>query len=360
MASLVTIRDDVKIFESEDLSYNFNLKNGFTQVWGKTKEEDPEYSKYGPLIADIEITDICEGINGSLCNYCYKSNTKQGSNMSFETFKKIIKKLNTKGQLQQVAFGLGAEATENPELWDMCKWLRSKFIIPNGTVANVSKDTAYKIATNFGAVAVSAHLSEDSKKGFDVLAKNCLQFAPYIVAHHQGKKGITLAQLNIHFVIMEQTYEECKKLFKLLRSDPHFMAVNAVVLLGLKKCGRAEKGNFDRISDKHFKELVDIALDQKIGIGFDSCDCNRFLFSVKDRPNFKELEQMSEACESRLFSIYLNKEGKVFPCSFLENNQTGFDILNSNNFLEEYWNNDSDGWRKILINNNRSCPVYDV
>jgi hypothetical protein len=274
--------------------------------------------------------------------------------MSFETFKKVIKKINTNGQLQQVAFGLGATADENPELWDMCKWLRSKFIIPNGTVANVSKETAKKIATNFGAVAISYH------NDFEVLAKNCLQFAPYIIAHHKGKEEITLAQLNIHFVIMEETFEDCKKLFTLLKSDPRFLAVNAVVLLGLKKCGRAENGNFNKITDEHFKELVDIAFDKKIGIGFDSCSCNKFLNSIKDREDYSKLEQLAEPCESKLFSIYLNQNAEIFPCSFNEKNRKGFNILDDNNFLNDYWNNDSDEWRKSLINSERSCPVYDV
>lgn len=95
--------------------------------------------------------------NKILVHNCYKSNTLTGKNMSLETFKKIVNNLNKNKLLTQVAFGLGATAEENPELWDMCRWLRSEGIVPNGTVANISEETASKIASLFGACAVSIH-----------------------------------------------------------------------------------------------------------------------------------------------------------------------------------------------------------
>jgi MoaA/NifB/PqqE/SkfB family radical SAM enzyme len=351
----VFVENGIKKFRSNNVNYNFNLDSGYTEVWGETQDDNPVFSPYGSFIADIEITTECSGIKGKLCPYCYKSNTSCGNNMSFETFQKIINKINVNGQLQQVAFGLGSSAEENPDLWKMCDWLRSQNIIPNGTIADVSLETTKKIGTHFGAVAISYH------NDFEVLAQNCLQFAPFIkFRNSNGNHFGTLRQLNIHFVIMEETFEECKKLFGLLKSDKRFMAVNAVVLLGLKKCGRAENGNFHRISDEHFQELVDIAFEENIGIGFDSCDANRFSNAVQDRDDFDKLEQLIEPCESKLFSIYLNYEGKVFPCSFNEKNRNGFEVLKSNNFLEDYWNNDSDGWRDSLKNSGRSCPVYEV
>jgi MoaA/NifB/PqqE/SkfB family radical SAM enzyme len=356
MPSLVTIRDDWKIFESEDVSYRFNLRNGYTEVWGKNKDEDPLHSKYGPFIADIEIATSCSGINGKLCEYCYKSNTPNGENLSFENFKKIIKKINKNGQLQQVAFGLDAAATANPELWDMCDWLRSKYIVPNGTVADVSKETAMKIATHFGAVAVSWH------NDFEVLAKNCARFAPTIVAHHSGNKNVTLSQLNIHFVIMEETFEDCKKLFKMVKSDPRFLALNAIVLLGLKKCGRAEKNNFNSITDEHFKELVDIAFEEKIGIGFDSCSCSRFISSIKDRPDFEELKQVSEPCESfGLFSSYINVKGNYYSCSFSEKIEEPMSVLNCDDFIEDIWYSKVvQKRREQSIKRGRTCPYYEI
>jgi hypothetical protein len=349
----VFVENGIKKLRSKVLNYDFNLENGFTKVWGETEEDNPEYSPFGCLIADIEITEKCAGIGkeGILCPYCYKSNTHDGKSMSFETFKKVVSKINTNGQLQQVAFGLGAQATENPELWDMCKWLRQNNIIPNGTVADVIENSAViNIAKYFGAVAVSYH------NDFEILANNVLKFSPAIF----NKEKYTLRQINIHFVIMEETFEDCKKLFKMVKEDKRFLCLNAIVLLGLKKCGRAENGNFHRLTDEHFKELVNLSFENKIGIGFDSCSCNRFLSAVKDFPNYKELEELSEPCESKLYSQYINTEGKAYYCSFNEKNREGFDLLADNDFISDYWNNNSDNWREMLKNSNRSCPVYEV
>jgi len=171
-----------------------------------------------------------------------------------------------------------------------------------------------------------------------------------------------LKQVNIHFVIYEENYEECLELFHKVQKDRRFAGLNAIVLLALKKCGRAKEGGYNRISDEHFKSLVDYALEHKIGIGFDSCSCNRFVETVKDYYNAETLIKMSEPCESLLFSQYINVNGIAYPCSFNEHLEKGFDVVNCKDFLTEYWNSDSghNGWRIKLLNNNRLCPSYDI
>jgi hypothetical protein len=79
-----------KVVVGEDYNYTFNKTNGDFKRWGKTYEEDPKFSPIGPEILDIEITTICNGINGKLCRECYKSNTPKGHNMSFDTFKDVL------------------------------------------------------------------------------------------------------------------------------------------------------------------------------------------------------------------------------------------------------------------------------
>jgi len=95
-----------KIFVSPEYNYVFNKLNGNMMSWGKTPDEDPDVCPYGPVIADIEISTICHGINGTPCSFCYKSNTAKGENMSFETFKKIFDILPK--TLNQIAFGVGS------------------------------------------------------------------------------------------------------------------------------------------------------------------------------------------------------------------------------------------------------------
>jgi len=83
-----------KIVRSKKYNYQFNKETGFFARWGKTKKDDPQMAPT-PEILDIEVTTKCTGITtpdgkNHLCKFCYKSNTPDGNNMLFETFKKIL------------------------------------------------------------------------------------------------------------------------------------------------------------------------------------------------------------------------------------------------------------------------------
>ena len=83
--------DKTKIVKSEDYNSVFNKQTGFFARWGKTKEEDPQFSKY-PEIADIEISS---GKCHNNCPFCYKANTKRGllHNMTLQEFRFIFHKI---------------------------------------------------------------------------------------------------------------------------------------------------------------------------------------------------------------------------------------------------------------------------
>ena len=61
-------------------SVNFNhvldKRNGLSLTWGKNKKDDPNFCPFGPLIADIEITTICNGPEGTPCSFCFPGDTK--------------------------------------------------------------------------------------------------------------------------------------------------------------------------------------------------------------------------------------------------------------------------------------------
>lgn len=84
--------DDYKRVESPNYTYNFNKKTGLFFRVGKTRDDDPDWSSFGPEIADIEIGTICH----QGCEFCYKSNTAIGKNMDLQTFKKVLDKLINK------------------------------------------------------------------------------------------------------------------------------------------------------------------------------------------------------------------------------------------------------------------------
>jgi len=105
---------------------------------------------------------MCKGPGGNLCPHCYKSNTRDGHYMSFETFKRVFKQIPD--TLTQIAFGTDADLLLNPDIWKIMEYTRKQGIIPNVTVADITKETAQKLANVCGAVSVSWYGIHTSKE----------------------------------------------------------------------------------------------------------------------------------------------------------------------------------------------------
>jgi sulfatase maturation enzyme AslB (radical SAM superfamily) len=321
------------------------MKNGFFQRWGKTLADDPKYSPFGPEIADIEITSICN----YGCDYCYKSNTSKGTNMSLDTFSMIIDKLpNT---MTQVAFGADAGAETNPDLWAMADYCRSKKIVPNITVADVSDETAVKLSQVMGAVAVSFH------GDFDTCYNNIKKLT-----------DLGMTQINAHFVIHENSFEEALRFLSDMKSDSRLEKMYAIVFLSIKQKGRAQTG-FQPLSQNKFNQLIDKAREVGVNYGFDSCGSSKFstyLNSAKISQEEKiRLETMIEPCESfGLFSSYFSVDGEYFPCSFAKGCRgwtQGVDMRNVDNFVEQVWNGSViNQFREESLGCNRECLFYKI
>ncbi len=272
--------------------------------------------------------------------------------MAFGFFKKIIERINTNNQLTQVAFSLGATGEENPDLWNMCVWLRDQNIIPNGTVANVTEETAKKIAAHFGACAVSNHFLT-AVNGNNLCYDNIERLSD------AGMK-----QVNIHYVIARESLENAFQVLQDIKVDKRLKGLNALVFLSLKPKGRALNNDFHQIDPDKFIDLIRTALSMNISIGFDSCAFPIFAEAIEDLPNRTKLLMMAEGCESfGRFSLYINVDGRCFPCSFCENEASwgkGFDLL-ATDFMEDIWNSREFGeGRKILLKNNGTCPVFKI
>ena len=151
---------DSKVLKSESYNFAFNKKTGMFARWGKTQDEDPIMGM--PEIADIEITTSCSGPDGAPCKFCYKSNTKNGESMSFDTFTKVVEKLPR--SVGQIAFGADATLESNPDIWKIMQKCRDMGIVPNITVANISDDVADNLAKYCGAVACSNYGNMKLKK----------------------------------------------------------------------------------------------------------------------------------------------------------------------------------------------------
>lgn len=335
--------EKVKILRSEEVNYNFDKETGFMATWGKTLKDDPDYSPYGPFILDIEVTTICKGPNGKLCEFCYKSNTPNGKNMSFDTFKKIFDKLPK--CLSQIAIGADSYATSNPELFDMMKYARDNGVIPNITVADIDDETADKIVEVAGACAISRYNDKD-------------------ICYNSIKKLTDrgMKQVNMHFCIHKDSLDQAYETLNDIKTDERLKGLNAIVFLSLKQKGRGV--DFQGITQEEFSQLVEKCNEMEISYGFDSCGAHRFLNAVKDKENYKQLELMAETCESSIFSAYIDVNGIFFPCSFTEGCdgwEDGIDVLNSNDFLNDVWNNERiKQFREKTIKCKGKCFLYKI
>ena len=120
----------VKVVVGEDYNFVFCKITGDFKRFGKTYEDDPEYSPVSPEILDLEIS-----VNGcpNKCPFCYKNNTNEpATNMSFDTFKKIVDSIPK--FLTQIAFGITGVQT-NPDFIKMMEYSRKIGIIPNFTLS---------------------------------------------------------------------------------------------------------------------------------------------------------------------------------------------------------------------------------
>lgn len=330
----------MKIFKSPDYNFIFDNKTGFFARWGKTEDDDPPFSTFGPEIIDMEISTVCS--RG--CSWCYKSNNYQGKNMSFKTFKKIFDKFPK--HLTQIAFGVG-DIDANKDLWKIMEYCRENNVVPNITINGDRMTTRHynKLGRLCGAVAVSLynkHICYDAVKELT-------------------DRGI---QTNIHALLAKETFMRCySSLLDRIR-DERLDNMNAIVFLWLKPKGT--RNHFSQVDNTNLKYLIKTAIDVGKPFGFDSCTAPMFLDAVKDEPEFEKYKVMTEPCESTLFSYYINCEGVGFPCSFCEDNYNGINILEAPDFLEDVWQHqETVSFRNKVLNSGdcngcRTCVEYKL
>jgi MoaA/NifB/PqqE/SkfB family radical SAM enzyme len=325
----------MKEYKSQDYNYIFDTKSGFFARWGKTLNDDPDYSPVGPEILDIEVSEICH----QGCPMCYKSNVaSKGNNMTLDTFKSIIDKMPT---VLQVAIGIG-DVDGNPDLFDMMRYCRSKNIVPNITINGyrLTDDIVSNLVSLCGAISVSNY---DKDVCYDAVKR----------LTDAGMK-----QVNIHQLLSMETYLKTFEVVEDFKNDDRLKNLNAIVFLSLKQKGRGQ--GYHKFPNQSFQRLVIKCLDEDVRFGFDSCTACKFTNAIKNDPRLNKILPMIEPCESTLFSSYVNVEGKFYPCSFAETGD-GIDVANCNNFLNDVWMNDrTNSWRENLLARNRNCPIYDV
>ena len=340
-------------------NYNFDaigdVSSGYSRRYGESLEADADLILGLPEIADIEISEVCS----AGCKFCYKRNTSDGKNMSYETFTKVFNKLPK--TITQIAFGIGDvplphyykivnEIVEiitkeeyekhknkknyyfewvggNPDMWKIFEYSRKKSVMANLTINGfrMSEEAADMLKKYCGAVAVSIYDKESSYNTIKMLTD-------------RGMK-----QINIHYFLSEETYDNLFELFKDIKTDPRLEKINAVVFLSLKKKGRASDNDFHRVSEEKFKRLIDYVIGNNFSFGFDSCTAQKVNLATKNEPYYNNIKNIIEPCESTLYSMYINTEGIYYPCSFTEGEidwVEGIDVKECNDFLQDVWYNE--------------------
>jgi len=339
-----------KIVVGPDYNYYFSKRDGEFRRWGATYEDDPMYSPIGPEILDLEIS--INGCSGN-CKFCYKNNTNEpATNMSFDTFKKIIDSLPK--VLTQIAFGItGVQA--NPDFIKMMEYCREIGIVPNFTLSGIdlTDELAVKTSKLVGALAVSAYQTD----------KN--------ICYDTVKKFVDLGieQTNIHLLVSEESLDFVYEVLNDRMTDPRLTNMGAIVFLGVKPKGRAKDG-YHSLSTAKYKELIEYCFGNNLSVGFDSCSAPKFEAVVRSMDSTKEEKEKligcSESCESSLLSAYINYKGEYWHCSFSEN-EPGIECincLNYDNFLDAWYSDEIVRFRNKSIasvkDGCRYCQVFPL
>lgn len=347
MKPTLKIENGIKIFDSENYHYRFDMSTGYFTRWGATEDVDPMYSPFGPEIWDAEVSEKCNGINGIPCSFCYKGNVgNKGRNMTFEQFKVIFDKLPKYDGvhfLTQIAFGIG-DIDANDDLWKMMDYCRENTVIPNITINGdrLTDDLVNKLVTKCGAISVSRYDDKD---------------VCYNAVKSLSDAG--MKQINIHQMVSLETESNCLQVIADYHRDERLKKLNAIVFLGLKQKGRGEK--FNVLDDESYARMIKFAIGTRTPIGMDSCSANKAARVFTQMGLIDQFGQFIEPCESTMFSFYTNVEGVFFPCSFAEDVTTGIDMSTVVDFDSEVWHNRLTCCERNRIqDNDRSCPYFEV
>lgn len=282
--------------------YNFTADpaTGLTFRWGATMHDAPASAPW-PELADISISSYCT----AGCSFCYRSCTSSGVFMSLDEYSYVLEQLTHPhwGPVFQVALG-GGEPLEHPDFLRMIEMTRQRAIVPNFTTRGmkVTTNIATALSGMVGAVAISA---------------SSLQSCSFDSVERFIDAGITT---NIHYLLQRQSVTEAIEIVE-GQHDNTLERVNAVIFLTYKPMGRATKNGCLAWGEemRRFMQCVDTR-SSKVRIGFDACMVPLLMHATRtDR-------RLIDPCECGFFSIYIDEQLNVLPCSFAPEGRDSFNL----------------------------------
>ena len=330
-----------KFVINRDGSYTqiFNKTTGFNARMGKNVEDDPSWCPLGNEILDLEISQNgCPKVGGVSCKFCYKNNTdKPATNMSLETFKKVVSKFSR--NLSQIALGITGVQT-NPDFVEMLRWLREDMgIVPNYTLSGADlNDDIFEATLKYcGRVAVSVY-ETDKNLCYNTINRFHVRSPRFCNMH------LILSDSNLKFV--EEVLGDIE--------SGKVPGLRNIVFLRCKPVGRASKLPCT-LSMETLDKVITRCEKIGIGYGFDSCSCGLVSEYYKARGR-NDLVKYMEPCESGRCSGYVNTFGQYYHCSFCEHvpNFKPIDMLAPDFDFHKFWINDCQKYRDM--NTAVNCP----
>lgn len=250
-----------------------------------------------PVLLDVSLTNKC----GFRCPYCYKHSSPDGTEMSFQDFELLIRRMK-EAKVFQVAYG-GGNPNEHPNFIEILRKTFEEGIIPNYSTngSNLSEEIIEATSKYCGAVAVSIHENIDEYR-------NLIE-----------KMTSKIKKVNVHFVMTKNKIDEIKSFL----IDPPLWAqsINAIVLLRYKNVRNSiEK----EPNEKEYAEIFKCAEKSKFKIAFDACSyplIQKFLPHVD--------KNLYDYCQGSRSSAYINEKLIMSPCSFDLN-------IDNNNDLHDF------------------------
>ena len=315
--------------------YNFigDTNTGTTFRWGKSLEQDPTYAPW-PELADISISNHCS----KGCNFCYRGSRKNYKFMSLKDYEFLLKQLQHDkwGNVFQVALG-GGEPLEHPNFLEIVNITNSYNIVPNFTSNGeyLTIDIIGELKKKVGAMAISVTDIQDLNVGI-------------ISTLHENE-----IKCNIHYLL---TLQNIKQAIEILngRYNKYLDHVNAIIFLTYKPMGRGDKSRCLQLSSDFF--TFSSAIENNFcsaSIGFDACFIPMLM-------HFNNIDlKFVDPCECAFFSIYVDENLIVRPCSFANNNEFNFSLKKFS--MEYIWTVLFDRYRHSLQNKClRTCKNKSV
>jgi radical SAM protein with 4Fe4S-binding SPASM domain len=289
---------------------------------GRTLKEDPSAAPW-PELADISISNHCtEG-----CDFCYRGSSPNQEFMSLSDYRFVLSQLANRrwGNVFQVALG-GGEPLEHPCLFEILDTTVQFRVVPNLTTngKHLTSAVARHLAGRVGAVALSV---------------SDLETCNHTAIEHLTSAGI---KTNLHFLLRKRSVQQAIQILD-GQYDDMLAEINAVIFLTYKAAGRASL--LDRLHwDEDLRAFVR-AIDparSTVRFGFDACFVPLLLHATQvDR-------RLIDPCECGFFSIYIDENLNVKPCSFTTGSSHCFSLREMG--VEQIWTEALEEYRESVSN----------